>query len=222
MNVGMAYSPTVPPAPQDAPAPASVRPPGRPRSPEADRAILDATLEVLAVVGFGRLTVEGVAAHAGVGKATIYRRWPSKMALVLAAVEELATAPSPQIDTGSTRGDLVALLHHVIEALTTTIAGRILPGLVAEISHSPELISVLHNFWFSRRELMLQVLLQGAACADLPAGSDCELLADLLYGPVHYRFLISAAPLDTGFVEQLVETVLQRVPPLAPPLGGGS
>ena len=220
MNVRTAYSPAVA-AIDDAPAPGSVRPPGRPRSPEADRAILDATLEVLALVGFGRLTVEGVAAHAGVGKATIYRRWPSKMALVLAAVEDLATAPSPQIGTGSIRGDLVALLHHVIQALTTTIAGRILPGLVAEISHSPELTGVLHNFWFSRRELMVQVLLQGAECGELPAGSDCELLADLLYGPVHYRYLISAAPLDHGFVQQLVETVLQRVPPLEP-LGGGS
>lgn len=222
MNVRMAYSPAVPPAMENAPAPGSVRPPGRPRSPEADRAILDATLEVLAFVGFGRLTVEGVATHAGVGKATIYRRWPSKMALVLAALEELAAGPSPEIDTGSTRGDLVALLHHVIEALTTTIAGRILPGLVAEVSHSPELIDVLHNFWFSRRELLVRVLLQGAACEELPAGADCELLADLLYGPVHYRYLISAAPLDHGFVEQLVETVLQRVPPLAEPLGGGS
>ena len=92
----------------------SARPPGRPRSPAAERAILDATLELLASEGFDRLTVEGVAAAAGVGKATIYRRWPSKLALVLAAVGELSAHPLPELTTARTRDDLVSLLRHII------------------------------------------------------------------------------------------------------------
>ena len=211
MTTRIADSAAVPLPMDDPPVPGITRPPGRPRSPEADRAILDATLEVLSLVGFGRLTVEGVAAHAGVGKATIYRRWPSKMALVLAAMEEFSSAPPPELATGSTRGDLVSLLNHVIDALTNTIAGRILRALVGEISHTPELTHVLHNFWISRRELMMHVLTQGTTCGELPADVDTQLLADLLYGPVHYRFLISAAPLDGRFADQLVETVLDRV-----------
>jgi AcrR family transcriptional regulator len=186
----------------------SPRPPGRPRSPRAERAILDATLELLASEGFDRLTVEGVAAAAGVGKATIYRRWPSKLGLVLAAVGELSTHPLPELTTGRTRDDLVTLLRHIIEALTGTIAGRILPGLVAETARSPELLDLLHDFWISRRRLMLAVLREGSAQGDLPMDVDHELIADLLYGPVHYRFLISNAPLDPRLAEQLVDTVL--------------
>ncbi|MEA2502815.1 MAG: hypothetical protein QOD01_2926 [Actinomycetota bacterium] len=186
----------------------SPRPPGRPRSPAAERAILDAALELLASEGFDRLTVEGVAASAGVGKATIYRRWPSKLALVLAAVGELSTHPLPELTTGRTRDDLVSLLRHIIEALTGTIAGRILPGLVAESARSPELLGLLHDFWISRRGLMLEVLRQGSAQGDLPEDVDHELIADLLYGPVHYRFLISAAPVDPPLAEQLVDSVM--------------
>ena len=190
------------------------RPPGRPRSPAAERAILDATLELLASEGFDRLTVEGVAAHAGVGKATIYRRWHSKLALVLAAVGELSAHPLPELTAGRTRDDLVSLLRHIIEALTGTIAGRILPGLVAESARSPELLGVLHDFWISRRSMMLEVLQQGSAQGDLPEGLDLELIADLLYGPVHYRFLISAAPVGPPLAEQIVDAVTGQWDPV--------
>src|SRR5205823_14089031 len=118
--------------------------PERDRIPAADRSFPDATFELLASEAFDRLTVEGVAAHAGVGKATIYRRWPSKLALVLAAVGKLSAHPLPELTTGHTRDDLVSLLRHIIEALTGTIAGRILPGLVAESARRRELLGVLH------------------------------------------------------------------------------
>jgi AcrR family transcriptional regulator len=169
---------------------------------------------LLASEGFDRLTVEGVAAQAGVGKATIYRRWPSKLALVLAAVGELSTHPLPELTTGRTRDDLVSLLRHIIEALSGTIAGRILPGLVAESARSPDLLGVLHDFWITRRKIMMKVLRQGAAQGDLPEGVDLELIADLLYGPVHYRFLISAAPLDRPLAEQVVDAVMAQWGPV--------
>ena len=190
------------------------RSPGRPRSPAAERAILNATLELLASEGFDRLTVEGVAAHARVGKATIYRRWSSKLALVLTAVGELSAHPLPELTTGRTRDDLISLLRHIIEALNGTVAGRILPGLVAESARSPELLGVLHDFWISRRRMMLEVLQQGSAQGDLPEGVDLELIADLLYGPVHYRFLISAAPVDPPLAEQLVDAVTGQWAPV--------
>jgi AcrR family transcriptional regulator len=194
-------------------SPLPLRPPGRPRSPRAERAILDATLELLASEGFGRMTVEGVAAAAGVGKATIYRRWASKLDLVLAAVGELSAHPLPELTAGSTREDLIALLRHIIEALTSTVAGRILPELVAETARSPELLGILQDFWISRRGLMLQVLRRGSAQGDLPGDVDHELIADLLYGPVHYRFLISGGPLGPELADRLVDAVMRRVGP---------
>ncbi|HEU5003888.1 MAG TPA: TetR/AcrR family transcriptional regulator [Actinomycetota bacterium] len=195
----------------------AVRPPGRPRNPQAEQAILDATLELLARDGFGRLSVEAVAAEAGVGKATIYRRWASKLELVLAAVRQLSDHPLPTLTTGTTRDDLVTLLRHVIDALSTSIAGRILPGLVAETARSPELLGVLQAFWITRRQLMLQVLRRGWAQGDLPDNMDHELLADMLYGPVHYRFLISAAPLGPQLADDLVDAVMPRLKPPRPP-----
>lgn len=192
-------------------SPGVLRSPGRPRSPEADRAILAATLELLAIEGFARLSVEGVALRAGVGKATIYRRWATKLDLVQAAVGELSRHPLPELTTGSTRDDLVTLLRHMIEALTSTIAGRILPGLIAEIARSPGLAGALNDFWITRRALMLEVLCRGEAQGDLPAGLDHELIADLLYGPVHYRFLISAAPLGVDAVADLVPDLAERL-----------
>ncbi|MGH2718376.1 MAG: TetR/AcrR family transcriptional regulator, partial [Actinomycetota bacterium] len=208
------------------------RPPGRPRSPQVERAILDATLDLLAVEGFARLSVDGIALRAGVGKATIYRRWATKLDLVLAAVGELSRHPLPELTTGSTRDDLVTLLRHMIQALTSTIAGRILPGLIAEIARSPGLAGALNDFWITRRALMLEVLARGEVQGDLPAGLDHELIADLLYGPVHYRFLISGAPLgaDEGadpvcdLAERLVDAVLWRIGPavsrFGPPVPG--
>ena len=127
---------------------------------------------------------------------------------------ELSVHPLPELTTGRTRDDLVSLLRHIIEALSGTIAGRILPGLVAESARSPELLGVLHDFWISRRKMMLEVLRQGAAQGDLPEGVDLELIADLLYGPVHYRFLISAAPVDPPLAEQLVDTVMAQWEPV--------
>src|SRR5260370_38097106 len=99
------------------------RSPGRPRSPAAERAILDATLELLASEGFDRLTVEGVAAHAGVGKATIYRRWPSKLALVLAARGELSAHPLPELTPGRRPDHPSALPRHITDALPAPTPG---------------------------------------------------------------------------------------------------
>src|SRR5439155_3363439 len=107
------------------------RPPGRPRSAEADEAILEAAVELFAEVGLEGLTVEGVAARAGVGKATIYRRYPGKADLVVAAARRFTEGPIDPPDTGSTRGNFRALVDGVIRLLTTTPLGRVLPILVA-------------------------------------------------------------------------------------------
>ena len=108
------------------------RPPGRPRSAEADEAILDATLELFADAGLEGLTVEGVAARAGVGKATVYRRYPGKLELVVASLKASADVEAPPPDTGAVRGDLRELVDTLIARLTGTAVGRAMPMLVAE------------------------------------------------------------------------------------------
>ena len=112
---------------------------GRPRSEEAHQAILDATLELLVEVGFSALTVEGVAGRAGVGKATIYRRWPSKLPLVVEAFSQLPALE--EVDTGNLVDDLTQMLRGYLQLFNSTPLGAVL--LQARLA--PELESVGHE-----------------------------------------------------------------------------
>src|SRR5260370_16007651 len=112
---------------------------GRPRSQEADRAILTATVELLAERGLTAMSIEEVAARAGVGKTTIYRRWPSKGLLALDAFVASFREQQPLPDTGTLRGDLVAALRAWVRAVTRTPMGSMLTGLIAEAQHDPAL-----------------------------------------------------------------------------------
>src|ERR1700722_13397170 len=113
------------------PAAPGARGAGRPRSAEADLSILEAATAILAERGLAGMSMEEVAARAGVGKATVYRRWPSRGALALDAFMADFQALQPLPDTGTLRGDLLAALRAWVRAVTQTPAGRILAGLIA-------------------------------------------------------------------------------------------
>src|SRR5579859_3989703 len=119
--------------------PGAGAPRGRPRSAEADRAIMAATLELLAERGLDAMSIEEVAARAGVGKTTIYRRWPSKGLLALDAFVISFRAEQPLPDTGTLRGDLLSALQAWVRAVTQTAMGPMLTGLIAEAQHDQEL-----------------------------------------------------------------------------------
>src|SRR6201992_2010275 len=114
-------------------------PRGRPRSAEADRVSLAATVDLLAERGLAAMSIEEVAARAGVGKTTIYRRWTSKGLLALDAFVISFRAEQPLPDTGTLRGDLLSALHAWVRAVTQTAMGPMLTGLIAEAQHDPEL-----------------------------------------------------------------------------------
>ena len=189
------------------------RRPGRPRSAEADRAILDATLDLLADVGYARLTMEGVAAHAGVGKATLYRRWSSKEELILDAIRTMkASVPHP--DTGDTRGDLVAIMRTVVNKSVEPRSARISAALLAEVQRDPELAELFRqHFLLPRRLETEEVLRRGLARGDLRSDTDLSLVLDQLMGSVFYRQLIVGRPLRAADVEPLVDQVLAGVTP---------
>ena len=124
------------------------RSPGRPRSSAADEAILEATVDVFAEVGLEALTMEGVAARAGVGKNTLYRRFPNKLDLVVGAVRRYTDVGAPPPDTGTTRGDVQALVDHLVAIVTETPMGRMLPILVvARALASPSSTSRTPRSW---------------------------------------------------------------------------
>ena len=181
---------------------------GRPRSAARAKAILEATLELLPDVGYGGLTMEGVAARAGVAKTTVYRRWPSKPALVVAAAEELV-ANVRRPDTGNVREDLIALLRDIITVYTETVAGRIVPGLLADMAENPDLAEAIGAFLGTRRKIMFEILQRGISRGELRPDIDLELAADMMYGPIYYRFLVRRAPLNPEFADQVVDAVLR-------------
>jgi AcrR family transcriptional regulator len=187
--------------------------PGRPRDARADRAILTATLELIAAVGIGDLRVDDVADRGGVGKAAIYRRYASKDELVAAAITALVSEISVP-DTGSTRDDLLALMREAVAVYNDPVHAGVMPSLVAAMRHQPELASaVREGLLTKRREALRAVLDRGVARGDLRADLDVELALDVLGGPLFYRLLITGGPLDDSLVAGVAELILRGFAP---------
>jgi AcrR family transcriptional regulator len=163
---------------------------GRPRSAEADQAILRATLKLVAEQGVAGTTIEGIAAEAGVGKTTIYRRWPSKNDLIVAAISELPPREFP--DTGSLPGDMAALASLQRERLAGTGLFRIVPGVLAESMNDPDLHrAILEQVIGPLRELLRQIVERGIARGELRPDLDVEALVDVLHALPLYRIMMS-------------------------------
>jgi AcrR family transcriptional regulator len=180
------------------------------RDARAHRAILRATRQLLGSKGYAKMTIESVAARAGVGKATIYRWWSSKGALALdVLMEMLDLGPAP--DTGTTRGDLVAIVNGTNTGLAHPTAAAIIPGLATDLRHDPELAASFRDrFVHPRRDSVAQAIDRGVQRGDLPAHTDRDLLIDLLNSPVFYRVLITGKPVEADLAEKLVDFVLER------------
>ncbi|HYZ55401.1 MAG TPA: TetR/AcrR family transcriptional regulator [Streptosporangiaceae bacterium] len=185
---------------------------GRPRSEQADRAITAATLELLAERGLAGMSIEEVASRAGVGKATIYRRWSSKGALALDAFVTEFRQQQPLPDTGTLRGDLRAELRAWVAAVTRTPAGRMLGDLIGEAQHDKDLSA-------SYRERVLEPLRQqhrimldrAIARGEIAAGTDRELVLDVLFGAAQHRLLLGHLPLTDRFIRDVVELILTGI-----------
>ena len=185
------------------------RSPGRPRSVRADEAIIEATLDLLAEGStIEALSIEAIASRAGVGKATIYRRWPGKDALLLDALRRLkGVLPQPAGD--SVRDDLVLLVGAVGQNIDPR-AVKIMPCLVPEVNRSPDHFQLYQNIIEPRRKLMREVLRRGVADGELRADLDIELTMALLTGPMLIQRMLRWHPeLDDRILpERIVDSVL--------------
>ena len=192
------------------------RAPGRPRSAEADAAIIGATLEALRDEGFRGLSVEGVRQRAGVGKATIYRRFPSKLELVRAAIASLnPDLPEPP-DTGTLRSDLATVFRLTYEAAVDSKTTTFAPRLLAESADDPEFHRLFREALIDPRRAGLRTILErGVDRGELPPETDFELVIDMLAGPVIYRLLIDGGKIEgvAERMEALLEGVLYGITP---------
>jgi len=182
---------------------------GRPRSQEADRAIMGATVELLAERGLAAMSIEEVAARAGVGKSTIYRRWPSKGLLALDAFVASFRAEQPLPDTGTLRGDLLDALHAWVRAVTRTPMGRLLADLIAEAQHDPELRAAWRDRVLEPLRSQHRIMLDRAiARGEIPATTDQEVVLDLFFGAAQHRLLLGHLPMTEEFIRAVVDLIL--------------
>jgi AcrR family transcriptional regulator len=172
-------------------------------------AILRATLELLAESGYDQLTIDAVAARARCSKATIYRRWPGKAALVSTAVRRHAGQPATAApDTGSLRSDLLAALEVMRSSLSGQDAALIL-GLLSAMHRDPELAgAVREQVLHAKREVFGAVIARAAARGQVPATADGALLAEISSAVLLSRLLVTGDPLDDAFTQHLVDAVL--------------
>ncbi|WP_369252146.1 TetR/AcrR family transcriptional regulator [Geodermatophilus amargosae] len=181
---------------------------GRPRDPSRDDVIRAAILQLLGEVGYGALTMDAVAAEAGVGKATIYRRWRTKQDLVVDTVSDLNRAWTVDVDTGSLEGDLRSLVHRMVEMMASPV-GAATRSLLAAMQHEPALIEAFREgplaVW--RRaydELWARAQARGEVGPGLPQSIPAEATTALLV----QRWMVTREPVDAAYADAVLETVV--------------
>ena len=188
---------------------------GRPLSPELDQRILEAALAMLADAGYAQLRLDALAARAGVAKTTILRRWPSKPAVVAAAVQRLALQTADVPESSNLREDLRALLSNAVAAFASG-PGRFVPALIRESGDHAEITDLLATVIQTRRAAYRRALNRAIARHELHPDVDQEVIIDLLIGPLWTRLLITRQPVSQALVEEIVDAVLRAYPPAGP------
>ena len=177
------------------------------RSRRAESAILEATIALLGEVGFGGLTIDGIAARAGVGKATIYRHWSSKAEVAIEAFRAFIP-PIEDPDTGSFADDVRSILHQMADGLSNSPLAGILPSLVEAAERDAEVERLFKDFGTTRRNVFRGVFSRAAARGELRDGLDHDLAIDLLVGPIFTRRLITRGPLNRKHANAVLDMLL--------------
>ena len=184
------------------------RSPGRPRSESARRAILRSTLRLLRHTGYNDLSIEAIAGDANVGKATVYRWWPNKGALVVDAFSSSVQKELLFPDTGSVFSDVTVQMNHVVQ-LFRSPRGQIVAALIGGGQTDPELIEAFRERFVRPRRLEAHATLRkGIERRELPQSADLDLILDSLYGAIYMRFLIWKEGLNEKFIEDVCRLVL--------------
>ena len=188
---------------------------GRPRSEKARGAILEAAAELLLERGLTAVSMDAVAARAGVSKATIYRWWPTKETLALDALHHEWAGGPPARDTGSLRGDLLSLLRPWARLAGRRPYGRVIAALLTEAQTDPAFArEYQERFVQPRRDQARAVFRRAIERGEIPADTKVEVALDLLYGPIYHRLLHGHAPLNDRFVRDVIDTALDGIAPV--------
>lgn len=184
---------------------------GRPRSEKTKVDILNASYELLIESGFAAVTVEKIAERAQVSKATIYKWWPNKAAVVMDGFLNATYEKLPIPDTGSTFEDMFLQVNNFAQFLVTR-KGNIITEIIAEGQYDPNLAEIYRKAYFvPRRGISKQILNRGISRGELRKDLDVELAVDLIWGPVFYRLLITGAPIDDAYIKGLIKSAFEGI-----------
>ncbi|MEW2575446.1 TetR/AcrR family transcriptional regulator [Streptomyces syringium] len=189
---------------------------GRPRNAAVDTAVIETVLRLLEEgVTIGELSMERIAREAGVGKATVYRRWAGKEALMLDVMRSLDNVRQPPAAGQSVRDDLVTMLEFMRRRGLAKRSSALLRTVVAQMQAQPKLWKEYHDTVVTaRREALLAVLRRGTLTGEIRADRDLDLLADLFVGPMLTRAMLHEwKEMPEGLAEQIVDTVLEGARP---------
>ncbi len=197
---------------------------GRPRSVQSQQAILDATLTLLSTEGFDAMSIEAIAARAGVGKKTIYRWWTSKEALVIDAIKSLQQTKDPVIDTGSLREDLIVMFRNAFQTWSMPYARGLVVKLLGVMTTHPEVYQAFYDQVIAPRfQQFTHVIQRAQAQGEVRQDLDANDIIGLLAGPVWYHlfFDASSTSLASDLPERLVDAALQGIARQRKPEEGG-
>jgi AcrR family transcriptional regulator len=194
-----------------APGLAAPRAPGRARSDASRMAILDATLKLLETTPVQQISIESIARQAGVGKATIYRWWNSKAAVVIEAFLHTHLSHTPMPKVGSPREALMRHVHLLVEEYSGW-SGRIVSQIMAEGQGDPDVLREFRErFWYGRRAVVREVVEEARRLGEIRNDMDTELQMDILYAPIYFRLLMRHLPLDKKFADAHCAAMMQTL-----------
>jgi AcrR family transcriptional regulator len=181
---------------------------GRPRDPSRDGVIRAAILRLLADVGYGSLTMDAVASEAGVGKATIYRRWRTKQDLVVDTISDLNRAEAAPADTGSLEGDLRAMMHSLVSVVTGPTGAATL-SLLSTVPHQPALAHAFQEgplaVW---RQSFEEVWSRAEQRGEVRPGTGSSVIAEVPSALLVQRWLLTGRPVDDAYADEVLDTVI--------------
>jgi TetR/AcrR family transcriptional regulator of autoinduction and epiphytic fitness len=182
-----------------------------PRVERSRRVILEAVLEELGAVGYGLLTIEAVAARAGVGKSTIYRHWAGKLALVEDAFRTLKAPVTPPPE-GTLRDRVIAVIEQIACLIEESTYSTCMPALIDAAERDASVRAFHNRFSAERRAVLVQLLDEAVGSGELPASTDPEILADALVGPIMLRRLMLGQPVGPAIAREIVDQLLPTPP----------
>lgn len=189
-------------------AEATARKPGRPRDETVRRKIVKAAFELMEDVGYARLTCGAIAQRAGCGKATIYRWWPNKAAVVIDAFVESVAPELPNQKLGSLEEYVTVHLRRFAKVLAGR-RGAFLAAVLAAAQDDPEVEAAFLSHWLApRRSVSMRILAEYQAEGELDANADLGQVLDIMYGPLHFLLMVRHAKISTGYTDRLVALIL--------------